>query len=61
MHVLAVIVHYTATAVMIGAALVIAAIILPFVAVYRMLRWAELQYVYRGDAQARDKDRWRGI
>lgn len=61
MRALAAIVHYTAAAVMIGAALIITAIILPFVAFYRTVRWAELQYVYRGNVQARDKDRWRGI
>lgn len=42
-----------------AAAVVIVA--LPFIAVYRLLRWAELQYVYGGDTKARDKDRWRGL
>lgn len=58
MRALAAIVHYAAAAVMIAAMLIVVAITLPIVAICRALRWAELRYVYAGDVQARDKDRW---
>lgn len=61
MRALAAIVHLAVTAVMIVSTLVVAVFVLPFVGVYRAAQWAELQYVYGGDAKARDKDRWRGL
>lgn len=60
MRALAAIIHYAVIALMLVASLAVAMIVLPFLAAHRMTRWAELRYVYGGDAKARDKDRWRG-
>lgn len=40
---------------------VLVLVALPFVGLYRLARWAELQAVYGGDEKARDKERWRGL
>ena len=39
---------------------VLVVVALPFVGLYRLACWAELQAVYGGDEKARDKQRWRG-
>lgn len=37
----------------------LAIVVLPFIGLYRLARWAELHAVYGGDRKARDKERWR--
>lgn len=60
MRFLAAAVHYAVEVTVLIAMALVAIIVWPIVAIYRLIRWAELQVVYGGDKQARDKDRWRG-
>lgn len=61
MRYLAGVAHYAEAAIILASLALVTIVILPVVAAYRLARWAELQTIYDGDEQARDKDRWREL
>lgn len=61
MRCLAAAIYFAVGTLMAACLAVLAILALPFIWLYRLVRWAELQAVYGGDEEARDKDRWRNL